>query len=237
MDEQLELRCLATTLRTLSLSPTDILLAETRVPVNENDPLLRIARPTWVGRDYKAGGVLLLAKNPAGGSATHRLASHPSDPSLAEALNTLKVNRDIKSYRSWREVQLRVMSDEHAGWRIWRNSAMPVIRSLETSEHAIAFGNLVPFRTDGNNVKAEEIRRGWQQDISHVVALLDPSLIVEMAGGHQAFYKCCTDRAVLRFRRAIGDSRVTPEGADDLRAINDWAKRRMLNTRSASETA
>src|SRR4051794_32102039 len=109
MDEQFESLCLASTLRTLSLVPTDILLADSRLPANENDPLLLIARPTWIGKDFKTGGVLLLAKNPAGGSASHRLASHPSDPSLAEALNALRARRDIGSYRSWRKVQLQVM--------------------------------------------------------------------------------------------------------------------------------
>jgi hypothetical protein len=231
MDEQFELLCLASTLRTLSLVPTDILLSESRVPANENDPLLRIARPTWIGRDYKAGGVLLLAKNPAGGSASHRLASHPSDPSLAEALITLRVRRDIASYRSWREVQLHVMSDEHDGWRVWRNSAMEVVRSLETGEHAIAFGNLVPFRTNGNDVKADEIRCGWQRDISHVVSLLKPSLVVDMAGGHPALYQCCTDQKILRFRRPNGDRFVTPAGTDDLKAIHNWAKSRLPTTR------
>jgi hypothetical protein len=37
MDEQFELLCLASTLRTLSLAPTGIRLAESRVPANEND--------------------------------------------------------------------------------------------------------------------------------------------------------------------------------------------------------
>jgi hypothetical protein len=222
--EQFELACLECTLRTLRLRPRDILLTDDRLPANQSDPLLDVARPTWIGRDYRVGGVLLLAKNPAGGSPVHRLASHPLDVIFADALRRLHERQNIASYRSWRDVQLQVMSDERNGWRIWRNSALAVIKNLGVSEHAVAFGNLVPFRVEGNKPNATEKKRGWKKDISNVVTLLAPRLIVDMAGGVPA--SClvyCASVEILRFRRAYGDRGITAAGQSDLTEIRRWA--------------
>ncbi len=222
--EQFELACLECTLRTLRLRPRDILLTDDRLPANQNDPLLDVARPTWIGRDYRVGGVLLLAKNPAGGSPVHRLASHPQDAIFADALQRLHERQDIASYRSWRDVQLQVMCDERNGWRIWRHSALAVIRNLGVSEHAVAFGNLVPFRVEGNKPNASEKERGWKQDVSHLVTLLEPRLIVDMAGGVPASCRVyCAGVEILRFRRANGDRGITAAGQSDLTDIRRWA--------------
>lgn len=222
--EQFELACLQCTLRTLRLRPRDILLTDEWLPTNQNDPLLDVARPTWIGRDYRVGGVLLLAKNPAGGSPVHRLASHPLDTIFADALRRLHERQDIASYRSWRDVQLQVMSDDHDGWRIWRHSALAVIKNLGVSEHAVAFGNLVPFRVEGNKPNASEKERGWKKDISHVVTLLEPMLIVDMAGGMPASWRVfCASVEILRFRRANSDRGITAAGQSDLTDIRHWA--------------
>jgi hypothetical protein len=229
--EQFELACLKCTLRTLQLRPRDILLTEGRLPANENDPLLDVARPTWIGSEYRVGGVLLLAKNPAGGSAVHRLASHPLDTIFADALKRLRERQDIESYRSWRNVQLQVMIDERNGWRVWRNSALAVIKNLGVSEHAVAFGNLVPFRVEGNRPTASEKERGLNQDVSHVVTLLEPSLIVDMAGGVPASCQLyCGSAEILRFRRANGDRGITAAGQTDLTAIASWASSSQRNS-------
>jgi hypothetical protein len=62
-------RCFRTALRTFSLDLLQVLRHATRVP----DALLAdegsTARPTWIGKDYAPGGVLLLGKNPGGGSS------------------------------------------------------------------------------------------------------------------------------------------------------------------------
>jgi hypothetical protein len=228
-----ESSCLETTLRTLRLRPTDILLNDSRIPANENDPLLRVARPTWIGKNYGVGGVLLLGKNPAGGSAAHREASHPSDPGLADALNQLIEEPNMANYRVWRDVaQPRAMST----WRIWRISVKAVLTALEPlaiGEHNVAFGNLVPFRTAGNTVKHDEFVRGWEQDARHIVALLQPSLIVKMTAKFQALHKYCPNIEILPFRRDNGDRRITSFGFADLADIRQWGEN-FAKTRTSS---
>ena len=119
---------------------------------------------------------------------------------------------------------MQVMSDEHDGWRIWRHSALAVIKNLGVSEHAVAFGNLVPFRVEGNKPNASEKERGWKKDISHVVTLLEPMLIVDMAGGMPASWRVfCASVEILRFRRANGDRGITAAGQSDLTDIRHWA--------------
>jgi hypothetical protein len=77
--DQFETACLQSTVRTLRLQSTDILRDDGRLPANKNDLLLRWARPTWIGGDYTVGGVLLLGKNPGGGSSSNLDEPHPLD--------------------------------------------------------------------------------------------------------------------------------------------------------------
>lgn len=218
-----ELQCFESTLRTLRLQPTEILSSERRLPDNQNDPLLRVARPTWIGKGYRVGGVLLLGKNPAGGSVSRRDVSHPSDHDFASALERLADTRDIKSYRAWRDVaQPRAMST----WRIWNISALAIIhalRPLVCDPYSVAFGNLVPFRTSGNKVMADEFRRGWERDVGLVVRLLKPRLIVKMTAEFADLSRY-TDIEILSFRRSNGDNFITPAGTADLEAIHNWAE-------------
>ena len=99
-----ELACLDCTLRTLRIMPRDILVDPNRLPPNENDPLLDLARPTWIGKEFRVGGVLLLAKNPAGGSPSHRFAPNSLDAMLANALKNLSTRQVIAFYRVWRDL-------------------------------------------------------------------------------------------------------------------------------------
>jgi hypothetical protein len=159
-----ERSCFEATLRTLSLRPVDILEDDKRLPDNRNDPLLRVARPTWIGRNYRVGGVLLLGKNPAGGSVSHKEVSHPSDDGLALALQSLAEKRTLPSYREWRDVaQPKAMET----WRIWYVSVKAILKELQPlgiGDDGIAFGNLVPFRTANNEVAPDEFTRGWHRD-------------------------------------------------------------------------
>ena len=226
-----ETACLQSTLRTLRLRPTDILDNENRIPDNQNDPLLQIARPTWVGKDYKPGGILLLGKNPAGGSTSHKEISHPSDHAFANALKHLCTNRDIVSYCFWRDV---AQPHAMATWRIWSVSVLAVIealRPLGVDANSIAFGNLVPFRTRGNTVSSREYVRGWEHDVSHVINILKPRLIIKMTADFQKLSEYCT-MTVIGFRRSNGDRGITHSGRVDLQAIGTWAERRAASTTS-----
>jgi hypothetical protein len=221
--EEFELSCLESTLRTMQLQPTGVLGDEGRLPANKNDLLLHWARPTWIGRDYAVGGVLLLGKNPAGGSSSNLDEPHPLDSTLAAALSRLWERQDIEVYRNWRDVQLRVMNDAERGWRVWRISAMAIRRCLGVAMRTVAFGNLVPFRTLRNSDPlVGEIECGWKRDISHVVALLEPKLIVYMGANIPTLYQYCTQAKVLPFHRANSYNSITAKGKEDLRAIQRY---------------
>jgi hypothetical protein len=223
-----ELACLQSTLRTLRLAPGDVLRDDSRLPNNRNDPLLEIARPTWIGKNYRIGGVLLLGKNPAGGSVAHRQVPHPSDRDFAPALAQLAGSGGISSYRAWRDLaQPSAMSS----WRIWTvsvGSVLGALRPLGIGNDDIAFGNLVPFRTEGNAVKSDEFVRAWDRDVRHVVTLLRPRLIVKMTAEFPAFSRLVSDSKVLDFRRSNGDRYVTSAGAEDIRIIQEWAEKNLL---------
>lgn len=217
--------CLGSTLRTLNLKPNDILESETRLPPNTGDELLCIARPTWIGKDYCAGGVLLIGKNPAGGTPRHREKSHASDPTLAKALRRLISERSVDAYRAWRDdAQPQAM----ATWRIWNVSVRAILEQLHPAvggPNQIAFGNLVPFRSNDNKVSTNEYVAGWSCDLAHVVRLLQPRLVIKMTAEFPRFNLVAAPVEVLTFSRANGDTYVTDAGKRDLELIRKWADR------------
>lgn len=218
--DEFELKCLQRTLETLDLTATEI-LAPARLPENVNDPLLTTARPTWIGRSYRPGGVLLLGKNPGGGSVSYRHASHAGDGRLADAFSRLMQEQSIYSYRNWIAVQRVVMND----WRIWSISVsaiVGVLGDIGITADDIAFGNLVPFRTAENKVLAKELAQGWEKDLRPTIELLQPALIIKMTSNFPGLGERVKDSNVLTFRRANGDRCVTASGKTDLVNIKAW---------------
>lgn len=220
-----EQACLASTLRTLALEPEKVLSDKDRLPPNVGDALLRMARPTWIGKGYRPGGVLLIGKNPAGGTPSHQHKAHPSDAGLAAALQRLVSERDLRAYLAWRdEAQPRAM----ATWRIWKNGVEPIVNALKPAiagADEIAFGNFVPFRSDSNKVRLTEYLAGWQNDLEHVVRLLRPRLIIKMTAEFPHFERHISEVQVLRFSRANGDTHVTAAGVNDLQVMRAWASK------------
>ena len=227
-----ESQCHIGTLQTLLLNPEQILDDASRIPRNHNDPLLRIARPTWVARDYQVGGVLLLGMNPAGGTSSHQQISYPSDRGLADAIDQMVRKRDLVSYRYWRDVaQPKAMET----WRIWKVSIKGILHSLAAggiTSNQIAFGNLMPFRSEGNSVTASEFVRAWNSDLSHVITLLKPQLIVKMSASFPSFQKYVARIEILPFRRGIGDGAITSLGRTDLDNIRKWAETCLIPTQT-----
>ncbi len=213
VDDLFRAACLAAALKTIDLHPLDILMSEDRVPRTVRPDEGRTARPTWVGRDYQPGGVMLIGKNPGGGSSSFETARPTWDIPFFDALVQLRDKRDMAAFVH--------LSDEAQPaamrlWPMWR-SIGAVLDALQLDVFSVAIGNLVPFRTQDNKVFAQEYERAWRLDNGPMIDLLRPSLIVKMTNEFPAFRGYCSSEIrIQQFHRANGDRYITPEGQNDL---------------------
>ena len=95
MDKALLALCLTVALKTLDTNTLDILESEERIPVTINTEEGRLARPTRIGKDYRTGGVMLVDKNPGGGSPSFGRARPSWDLAFFDALIRLRNERDM----------------------------------------------------------------------------------------------------------------------------------------------
>jgi hypothetical protein len=213
MDETFRPACLAAALRTVDLNPLDVLLSEDRIPRTVDAEEGRTARPTWVGRNYQPGGVLLLGKNPGGGSPSFERMRPQWDFAFFDAIKRLRDERDMEAYLHLSD---HAQPNAMRQWPMWR-SISAVLDALGLDLFSVAMGNLVPFRTNGNKVLAQEFEAAWRLDVLPIIQLLQPRLIVKMTNEFSAFARYCPHGIMVQqFHRANGDNHITPAGNADL---------------------
>ncbi len=221
MSDEFQEQCFRAALHTLSLDPRQILQDTTRMPVNVDRNNSTTARPTWIGRDYRQGGVLLLGKNPGGGSTIFEKVRPVYDVDFFNALWALREKRDFASYERWRD---QAQPAAMIQWRIW-TSIHKILETLKLDLHSVAFGNLVPFRTRGNSVRMSEFRNAWDLELRPVIDLVQPALIVKMTSAFAEFQRNCPSGVVVQqFRRANGDRYITDAGRKDPELLIHWRR-------------
>ncbi|HEX4080717.1 MAG TPA: hypothetical protein VHX61_17790 [Rhizomicrobium sp.] len=213
MIETLRSQSLRAALRTLALDPLSILLNESRVPLTVDADEARTARPTWVGKNYKPGGVLLLGKNPGGGSPSFKTVRPAWDFDFFDALRALREKRDMVAYEYLSDVAQPTAMRQ---WPLWL-SINAVLDALGLDLFSTAIGNFLPFRTQGNSVRADEFKAAWRLDTALMVEVLRPKLIVKMTNEFRTFRDYCpADIKIQQFHRANGDRYITDAGKADL---------------------
>jgi len=116
VDDTFRSECLSAALKTMGLNPLDVLLSEDRIPRTVDLNEGRAARPPWVGKNYRPGGVLLMGKNPGGGSSSFEKRRPSWDFPFFDALKRLREKRDIAAYAHLSDkIQPTVMRQ----WPMW----------------------------------------------------------------------------------------------------------------------
>jgi len=216
VDDTFRSECLSAALKTMGLNPLDVLLSEDRIPRTVDLNEGRAARPPWVGKNYRPGGVLLMGKNPGGGSSSFEKRRPSWDFPFFDALKRLREKRDIAAYAHLSDkIQPTVMRQ----WPMWL-SISAVLDALKLDLFSVAMGNFVPFRTQDNKVFAKEFEAAWRLDTRPMIAALRPSVIVRMTNDFRPFCDYCPSGVrVQQFHRANGDRYITPAGYADLNQL------------------
>ncbi len=216
MNQDLRSQCLLIALRTLDLAPQQILVGRDRIPATVNPDEGRTARPTWVGKNYKPGGVLLLGMNPGGGTASFHTKRPRWDFDFFDSLRNLREKRDMTAFEYLSDVAQPTAMRQ---WPMWL-SIRAVLNALELDLFSVAMGNLVPFRTAGNSVRAAEFEAAWRLDTGPMIATLRPGMIVKMTSKFVAFARRCPSGILVQqFHRSNGDRYITAAGQMDLERL------------------
>ncbi|UVO49658.1 uracil-DNA glycosylase family protein [Sphingomonas sp. SUN019] len=180
------------------------------------------AAPGWIGKNWRPGGTLLMAINPGGGGDTYRI--NPADVTLYGLIRRF---RDAASSDE-RAAGLRALSDAWIGIQATHNIRRVVDAVLDATgsdASQAAFLNVVPFRTRGDRpARSAELRRAWLISTQQQVAALAPRRIVALGcKAYDALVAAGADRShdVVLLKRAIGDSRITPQAKEVLTRLRE----------------
>lgn len=206
-------------LQTLALKRCEVFGSHDVMPSTHNSYLDKTARPTFVGRNYRPGGVLILGKSPGGGGAKYKGKIAKHDGVWERAVKSLVNRSSIEVYRDWRD---QIMPSCMHDWSIW-TSVSAVLEAIQLDLHQVAFGNLIPFRIEGaesENIRTVHIKLAWEANTKLVIETLAPKLIVGMTSSFGKFSRLYEGEATLaKFRRARGDRYITESGEADLNNI------------------
>ena len=137
----------------------------------------RTAVPGMVGFDYEAGGFLLLSINPAGGrdGAESRL----SDRAMYSAFRTFAQSGALADFEHVNEIVGREMPT----WTVYRQHTKPILDALTVKVRHIAYVNVVPFRTRGDQgakIPSKYVYQSVDLGLHAQLVALSPKLIVAL---------------------------------------------------------
>lgn len=181
------------------------------------------AAPGWVGRDWQAGGTLLMAINPGGGGDQYRV--NPTDERLYAFIRGF---RDAEGEARGRA--LRLLSEawiEIQATHNIRRVTDAVFEATGATTQSSAFLNVLPFRTrDDKPARAGELRRAWRIATGPQVAALAPRRIVALGcKAYDALLAAGVGQSheIVLIKRAIGDSSIPLHARETLARLREAA--------------
>ncbi len=200
------------------LKRSQIFSDESLMPVTSIDDVLQAA-PGWVGPAW-ANGTLLIGINPGGGGDAYR--GNPTDDLLYSACRALggaeNSTEETDALSKLTEIWMRSQKS-HNIWRI----VLPILKATGEHEDAIAFMNIVPFRTRNDAMpRVTEIKKALDISALPAIAELKPKRIIALgAKAYKALIKQPSTKAlqIIEFKRRIGDSSIHPEAALVLKSL------------------
>lgn len=181
----------------------------------------RLAQLGFVGKNYKAGGTVILAINPGGGGDAYK-ERIPSDnlhlPAIQRFVETEEV--DLSRFEAMNDAYIKAAST----WRLW-NILGPVIEACGGVVQEYTFMNCFPYRTrEDKSPRAAALRKAWSSCVQPTLKSLDPSRVIALGkGSYKAgwvlseLYVGSAEKIIIE--RTNGDRSIAPSAYDDLRRL------------------
>ncbi len=166
----------------------------------------------YVGENYTRGrGLLLLAINPGGGgdSYTKRI---PEDEEIYPILAAFKDSSPGHVEHLFDQINV-CFSKVVQSWNLWRILG-PTLVAAGMSIGAVAYMNVVPYRTRGDKMPPADARRvAWSRIVSPSIDVLSPRAIVTLGKKADSVVAPILQTRAKYYcvPRTIGDSRISPE--------------------------
>lgn len=113
--------------------------------------------PFWVGPDYRRGGIVLLARNPAD------KGGRPLPPEAQKLLDLLRDSgtaEDFRAWADWRRQDMQSRWSDGKPWDQWANAFKPATLGI-ASPNELAWLNVLPARTAGNAKRPQVPASAW----------------------------------------------------------------------------
>jgi hypothetical protein len=131
--------------------------------------------PFWVGPDYRRGGIVLLARNPAD------KGGRPLPPQAQELLDRLRASHaeeDFRAWADWRRQDMPSRWSDGRPWPQWATAFEPATRGV-ASPNELAWLNVLPARTAGDKRPPDfQLQHGRDDHLRPVLQELRPQHIV-----------------------------------------------------------
>jgi len=127
-----------------------------------------LPQPFWVGEDYRPGGVVLVARNPAGKELL---------PPARRLLERLREERDPAAFMEWSRWRIAHMTGKP--WTQWKLAFGKAVAGCRTPQQ-LAWLNVTPFATRNDAAPRAELRvHGRGQHLAPMlVEVLRPATVV-----------------------------------------------------------
>ena len=173
--------------------------------------------PGYVGREYAAGGWLLVGNYPAGGTASYIARRNPTDERLYASFAGL-ANADTDESRLSRfEMMSTTWIALQRTHQIYRTLFLPLFQAGGKVDEDVAFLNAFPFRCRDNKAPSTRMyAAAWRLAVSSQIEALQPGKIIALG--------IATGRAIERFYGGPADFVVLERSNGD-RYLKESAQR------------
>ncbi len=182
-----------------------------------SSPHGRTMSPGYVGRNYVAGGWLLVGNYPAGGTAAYIERPNPTDERLYASFAGI-ANADTDEDRLSRfETMSSTWIELQRAHQIYKTLFLPLFEAGRKVDDDVAFLNAFPFRCRDNKAPSTGMYdAAWRFAVSRQIEALQPGKIIALG--------IATGRAIERFYSGSADFVVLERSNGD-RYLKESAQR------------
>lgn len=190
--------------------------------------------PGYVGPNYRAGGLVLVAHYPAGGTAAY--------PGSVRAERDDEFYKLIAAFKSaGPETRLAAFErlNEHVEelisyWRMFKVISL-VLDAADVTLRDVALINLVPYRIADNRSPSKAVMEAaWASCTGASLRVLAPGSVAALGAVPGAFLLSKGVAPLHVFKRTNGDSYIHPEAVEAARRLAQGAGRKAAQPRAAT---
>ena len=181
------------------------------------------ARDMWagyVGPRYRPGGLVLVARYPAGGTVAYPTTARAArDESFYELISAFKRANSVSRAAAFEALNRHVAKALLPQWKIYKIVRV-VLEAAGVSLDEVAYINLVPYQiADNKTPSANVVKAAWAECTAPALAALQPGMVAALGKASGRDLAARSVAPLYVFRRTNGDTYVHPEAHEAARLL------------------